>query len=190
MEVDLINIDVSLNQEQTARLKAIFKQKTLENGEYFIQAGDRSTQIGFVMSGLFRSFILDEKGIDVTKYFYPEGAALFSYAAHLTGEPSAYYIQALENSKLLVANINDFEKIIKDDFQLGLIFKGILDRNLIMKDHHASSFVLFDSIERYQQFLENYPGLEKRVKQYHLASFLGITPVSLSRIRKKIGLIK
>jgi len=65
-----------------------------------------------------------------------------------------------------------------------------LDDALVLKEEHACSFKLLDSAERYMQFLAQYPGLEKRVKQYHIASYLGITPVSLSRIRKKLDLNK
>jgi CRP-like cAMP-binding protein len=61
---------------------------------------------------------------------------------------------------------------------------------MIMKDRQASNFKELNALERYRQFLVDYPGLEARIKQHQLASYLGITPVSLSRIRKKLDLIK
>ncbi|WP_373687933.1 hypothetical protein [Clostridium estertheticum] len=66
----------------------------------------------------------------------------------------------------------------------------MIDSALILKEEHASSFKLLNSLEQYKQFLSAYPGLEKRIKQCHLASYLGITPVSLSRIRKKLNINK
>lgn len=101
-----------------------------------------------------------------------------------------YYIQALEDSEILVAKISDFEKIVEGNYQLLLFYKRMIDSVLVAKEEHASSFKLLNSLKRYKQFLTVYPGLEKRLKQCHLASYLGITPVSLSRIRKKSNLNK
>lgn len=115
---------------------------------------------------------------------------LFSYVAYLTNKNSRYNIQALEDSEILVAKISDFEELMKENYQLLLFYKKTLDEILVSKEEHACSFKLLNSVERYKQFLDQYPGLEKRVKQYQLASYLGITPVSLSRIRNKLSLNK
>jgi CRP-like cAMP-binding protein len=184
------NIEDSLGEKQRSLLQNIFKPVTVKKDWFFIQEGEKSTQLALVQKGLFRSFYIDEKGNDITKYFYPEGATLFSYAAYLSQKESIYYVQALENSELMMAKISDFEEIVEGDYQLLLFFKKILDNMLVMKENHANSFILLNSVERYKQFLLEYPGLEKRVKQYHLATYLGLTPVSLSRIRKKLDLIK
>lgn len=115
---------------------------------------------------------------------------LFSYVAYLTHKDSSYCIQALEDSEILIAEILEFEKIVQDNYQLLLFYKKILDEALIMKEEHAISFKLLTTTERYLQFKEQYPGLEERIKQHHLASYLGITPVTLSRIRNHPNLIK
>jgi CRP-like cAMP-binding protein len=179
-----------LDNESVALLQNIFRPKVIQKEMFFLQEGEKSTEVGLIMKGLFRSYYIDKKGNDITKYFYPEGSMLFSYAAYLTQKESMYNIQALEDSEILIAKIFDFEKIIEGNYQLLLFFKKILDEVLVMKEEHACSFKLLDSIGRYQQFLAQYPGLEERIKQYQLASYLGITPVSLSRIRNKLNLNK
>lgn len=181
---------ISLDEENIALLKNISKPKLLKKDMFFIQEGEKSTEIGFIVKGVFRSYYIDKIGNDITKYFYAEGGTLFSYMAHLCQKESMYYIQALEDSELLVVKISDFEKIVEGNYQLLLFYKKMIDSVLIVKEEHASSFKLLSSTERYKQFLVTYPGLEKRLKQCQLASYLGITPVSLSRIRKKLNLNK
>lgn len=177
--------EISLDEENIALLQNIFKPKLLKKDMFFLQEGEKSIEIGIITKGIFRSYYIDKIGNDITKYFYEEGGILFSYLAYLCQNESKYYIQALEDSEILVAKISDFEKIVEGNYQLLLFYKKMIDGVLIMKEEHASSFKLLDSMERYKQFLALYPRLEKRLKQCHIASYLGITPVSLSRIRKK-----
>lgn len=181
---------ISLDNENIALLQNIFKPKLLKKDTFFLQEGEKSTEIGLIVKGIFRSYYIDKTGNDITKYFYEEGGVLFSYLAHLCKNESMYYIQALEDSEILVAKISDFEKIVEENYQLLLFYKKMIDNVLVIKEEHASSFKLLDSTERYKQFVNSYPELEKRLKQCHIASYLGITPVSLSRIRKKSNINK
>lgn len=181
---------IMLAEDCVTLLRNIFVPKMIKRDIYFLQEGEQSIELAMVMKGLFRANYIDENGGDITKYFYPEGSMLFSYKANITHTNSQYSIQALEDSEILVARISDFEEVVKGSTQLISFYKKILDDALVLKEEHACSFKLLDSAERYMQFLAQYPGLEKRVKQYHIASYLGITPVSLSRIRKKLDLNK
>ncbi|WPC40194.1 Crp/Fnr family transcriptional regulator [Clostridium sp. JS66] len=181
---------IFLDEENIALLRNISKPKVLKKDMFFLQEGEKSTEIGFIIKGVFRSYYIDKSGNDVTKYFYTEGGILFSYAAYLSQKESMYCIQALEDSEILVVKISDFEKIVEGNYQLLLFYKKMIDKTLVIKEEHAISFKLLDSVKRYKQFLDTYPGLEERVKQRHIASYLGITPVSLSRIRKKLNINK
>lgn len=184
------NNDIYLDKKNISLFRNIFKPRILKKDMSFLEAGEKSTEIGFIVNGVFRSYYIDKMGNDITKYFYAEGGILFSYAAYLSQKEAEYYIQALEDSEILVAKILDFEKIVEGNYKLLLLYKKMIDRVLIMKEEHASSFKLLNSMERYKQFVSTYPDLEKRIKQRYLASYLGITPVSLSRIRKKISINK
>lgn len=180
----------SLDEKNAAILRRIFKPKSIRKDDFFLQDGERSTEIGLILKGVFRSFYIDQAGNDVTKYFYIQGEILLSYYAHLSQTESKYSIQALEDSEILVTHISEFEKIMEENYQLLFFYKKMVDAMLVKKEKHASSFTLQSNAQRYQQFLADYPGLEKRIKQYQLASYLGMTPVTLSRIRKKLNLIK
>lgn len=190
----LINLlkskEISLDKESISSLQNIFKLKSIKKDMFFLQEGEESKEMGIIFKGIFRSYYIDKVGNDVTKYFYSEGGVLFSYAAYLCKKDSMYYIQALEDSEILVAKISDFEKIVEGNYKLLLFYKKMIDGFLMMKEEHANSFKLLDSVGRYKQFLDGYQGLENRLKQCHIASYLGITPVSLSRIRRKINLNK
>lgn len=184
------NIGIYLDEENIALLKSIFKPRLLKKDAFFLHGGEKSSEIGFVINGAFRSYYIDKNGNDITKYFYSEGGILLSYVAYLSKSESMYTIQALEDSKILVAKISDFEKIVDGNYKILLFYKKALDKILVMKEEHASSFKLLNSTGRYKKFLDEHPDLENRIKQCHLASYLGITPVSLSRIRSKLNLNK
>jgi cAMP-binding proteins - catabolite gene activator and regulatory subunit of cAMP-dependent protein kinases len=181
---------ISINEENLALLKNIFKTKLYKKDTFFLEEGESSTEVGVIVNGVLRSYYIDKIGNDITKCFYEEGGILFSYAAYLSQKESMYYIQALEDCEVLVAKISDFEKMVEGNYELLLLYKKMIDSVLVMKEKHTSSFKLLNSMERYKQFLSTYPGLENRLKQCHIASYLGITPVSLSRIRKKLSLNK
>lgn len=180
----------SWDEKNAAILNGIFKPKSIQKDGFFLQNGERSTEVGLILKGVFRSFYIDKNGSDVTKYFYSQGEILLSYYAHLSQTESKYSIQALENSEILVTHIFEFEKVMEENYQLLFFYKKMVDAMLVKKEKHASSFTLESNTQRYQQFLADYPGLEKHIKQYQLASYLGMTPVTLSRIRKKLNLIK
>ncbi|ADK14483.1 Crp/Fnr family transcriptional regulator [Clostridium ljungdahlii] len=181
---------IFLDEKNIALLRNISRIKALKKDMFFLQEGEKSTEIGFIIKGVFRSYYIDKSGNDVTKYFYSEGDILFSYAAYLSQKESMYCIQALEDSEILVVKISDFEKIVEGNYQLLLFYKKMIDKVLVIKEEHAISFKLLDSVKRYKQFLDTYPSLEERVKQCHIAYYLGITPVSLSRIRRKLNINK
>jgi len=181
----LVKYRVSLDAANLDILMSIFHQRTMKKNNFFIREGEKSTEIGFIIKGVFRSFYIDEQGNEITKYFHAEGDLLFSYLAYLSQNESTYYLQALEDSEILVTSIADFEKIMEGNYQLLLFNKKITDSVLVMKEEHAISFKLWNSMERYYNFSISFPGLEQRIKQCDLASYLGITPVSLSRLKAK-----
>ncbi|NPC91864.1 Crp/Fnr family transcriptional regulator [Bacillus sp. WMMC1349] len=181
---------VSLDDDNLAKVRAIFHPRTMKKNDFFIREGEKSTEIGLIMKGAFRSFYINEQGHDMTKYFYVEGDLILSYLAYISQKKSAYSIQALENSEIFVASIHDWEKIVDENYQLLSFYKRMVDTVLVMKEEHATSFKLWNSTERYNNFCASYPELNQRIKQCHLASYLGITPVSLSRIRTKQNLNK
>lgn len=140
----------------------------------------------FVSVGLFRSYILNEKGHEYNKNFFFENTFPGSMVALLKNQTSNFEIQALENSQVIHINFKKYRELLlkHDDLKLFQIY--YLENNwLITKDAREVDIVQKDADERYDEFLEEYPNLESRLTQYHIASHLGITATQLSRIRKK-----
>ncbi len=189
--INLLKFPVlSLDEKNTALLREIFSTKLVKKNGFFLNAGEPSKEVALIIKGVFRSFTVDQEGNDITKYFYSQGEMLLSYYAYLSRIESKYSIQALEDSEILVAKLSEFEKAVEGNYQLLLFYKKVIDNMLIKKEAYASSFTFLNNMQRYQQFLIDYPGLEQRIMQYQLASYLGMTPVTLSRIRKKLNIIK
>jgi CRP-like cAMP-binding protein len=165
------------------RVARIFHPYNLTNGQFFIQAGDVPTTFGFLISGLCRLYYLDAAGTEWTKSFCLAGSVVAAYSALLRGEPSRLFIEALEPSTFLVAEYAAYQTVTSEHPCWQIVHRKLAEDLFIKKEQRESQLLLDDAPTRYQHFLAEYPGLEARVKQYHIASYLGITPVSLSRIR-------
>ncbi len=162
----------------------LFKMRPLQRGEFFLDAGDQSTELAFVNAGLLRFFYQTLDGKEFNKSFLPENQFAAAYSAFLTGKPARFSIQALEDSHLLVCDLSPVVKLFDHHpcwEKLGRIFAEQL---YIKKETREAEFLLDDAETRYRNFQKTYPGLEDRLAQYHVASYLGITPVALSRIRR------
>ena len=178
----LTNIPIKYIEE----LEHLCKSKQIKKGEYFIRAGEVPEKFGFNLNGLFRYFYIDNNGNEFTKGFCPENNFVISYSAMIQNRESYFYIEALEDSSIMVINYNDWQKILNNNIDLNLLKTAILEKVYIIKENREKELLLDSAEIRYKIFLKEYPNLEKRVKQYHIASYLGITPESLSRIRAKL----
>jgi CRP-like cAMP-binding protein len=165
------------------KLSNIFHPVKLTTGEHFIKAGELPKTIGFVLSGLLRLYYLDNFGAEFTKSFCLSNEFIAAYSALLLNQPSRLFIEALEDTSLLVANYTDYQKITQEHPCWQIVNCKLTQALFIKKEKRESELLLDNATTRYLNFLAEYPQLETRVKQYHIASYLGITAVSLSRIR-------
>ncbi|MDN5212964.1 Crp/Fnr family transcriptional regulator [Fulvivirgaceae bacterium BMA12] len=170
-----------------AELLEIGTIKTYKPTAYFLRAGQVPAKFGFVISGLFRYVYMSEEGKEFTKVFMPEKSFISSYSAMISKKPSYFFIESLEPSEVLVIAYEDWEKLRRTNPKWNLLLVKLLEKGYAVKEKREREFLLLDSETRYKIFLEEYPDLEKRVRQFMIASYLGITPVALSRIRKKIN---
>lgn len=169
--------------ELIEKLFAICDEQIIKKGESFIHAGDVPMHMGFNLEGLFRLNYVDEEGNDFTKAFSETGRFLISYSAIVQKRPSYFNIEALQDSRILKFDYWAFDKMIQADMRwYPFVFK-LLESVYIMKELREKSFLLDDAAKRYQEFKERYSEVENQIKLYHVASFLGITPEALSRIR-------
>lgn len=166
-------------------LAANSKIRLLKKGDILQHIGSASTELYFLSKGLLRGFLLDAKGRDVTDCFaYIRGTPVVSCTD--LGEPSLICIEALEDSELIAIPFGIVLPLLSRNLYLISLYNRLLRDSLKMHWENKMVLVQYTAAERYQWFLENYPGLIERVNHRYIASFLGMTPVSLSRIRKII----
>lgn len=158
--------------------------KLIKKGEILQHIGSISMELYFLMKGLLRGFLLDAKGEEVTDCFvYEHGTPVVSSID--LGEPSLICIEALEDSELISIPFSVVLPLVGSNLELITLYNRLLSNSLKMHWENKTVLAQCAAAERYQWFLKNYPGLIERVVHKHIASFLGITPVSLSRIRKR-----
>lgn len=177
---------LKINDNTWNEFKSICTFMNIEKNDYITRFNEHPDGFYFVSTGLFRSYILNEKGNEYNKNFFCENTFPGSMVALLKKETSNFEIQALEDSEIIHINFDKYRELLKkyDDLKMYHIY--YLEKNwLISKDAREVDIVQKDAQERYDEFLEDYPKLNKRLTQYHIASHLGITPTQLSRIRKK-----
>lgn len=160
--------------------------KTIQKDEYILQAGEIPQSTPFICSGLMRMFYRDDQEREFNRGFRSENEFVSSYTALKLGIPSLMYIQALEKTELLdVRYPHGFSSAFWDFISLKQ-----LELAFYLKEKREAEFLIHTPEQRYINFLEEYGGLAERLNNYHIASYLGITPVSLSRIRTKIKIQK
>lgn len=188
-EDNLIKIVTSLSDCTAAQAEEILsyaKMKSVSKGETFIREGEIPRSFAFVAEGLFRYYYVDKKGNEFTKGFFPENTFITAYSALIEKRGSYFTIEALEDSTILDIDYEKWNAKTKDDLCWLKFVLALVEKGYCTKEAREREFLLFSAEERYASFNKNFPGLEKRIKQHYIASYLGINPVSLSRIRKNL----
>lgn len=162
------------------------KSRVYEKKEVFIHEGAYPSKIGFIKKGLFRYYYLTTEGTEYTKAFMTTGDIISSYSSMIAGQKSYYTIEALEESEVVEISYHQWQRLRSMNAKWDKLLIMFLEKGYAAKEKRERTFLLMDAEERYKAFLEEYPSLEKRVKQYMIASYLGITPIALSRIRRKM----
>ncbi len=180
----VLNHLVSPPQTELDGILSLFGTRVLQRGEYFLRAGDQSRELAFVNSGLLRFFYQTAAGKEFNKSFIPGNQFATAYSAFLTEMPARFSIQALEESHLLVADLRPVLELFDQCRCWERLGRLLAEQLYIKKETREAEFLLDDAETRYRNFQSSYPGLESRLAQYHLASYLNITPVALSRIRR------
>lgn len=171
--VDLFKIDAQL------------KKREINKGEYLFWEGDVCQFIGFIVRGCFRVFFL-KNGKEITFDFFLENRPIADYESYFRKHPTRFYLQAVEASELIILNESAI-KLLFEEPRDGQRLQRIFVENLFFRFRDKLlSLYIDEPEERYLNLLQTEPELLQRVPQYHLASYLGIDPESLSRFKRRI----
>lgn len=166
---------------------SIGRIKSISTSDYFIKAGEVPYKIAFVGSGLFRYVYLNDRGDEFTKGIIVKNLFLSSYSAMILGKPSCFSIEALENSQVLEIIWKDFTQLLEKDHFWTKFLLRFVEKGYMIKEKRERDLLLLDAETRYKNFLTEFPGMDQRIKQGIIASYLGIKPETLSRIRRKVS---
>jgi len=161
--------------------------KKLRKRQYLLQAGDECRWVAFVSRGCLRQYSLDDQGKEHILMFAIEGGWITDAASYHAHEPSTSNIDALEDSELLLIDRATHEKLSVMVPQWGLFFKRELENAYKDAVIRVSELVSLSAEDRYTRFLRKYPDLFQRIPLHQIASYLGVTPQSLSRIRRELA---
>ena len=174
-----------LTEEQYDLMRSLFIPKKMKKGEFLHRSGEIAKYGAFVVQGCLRSYVIDVRGKEHIVLFAPEEWWIGDMHSGLHKVPSQYFIDAIEPSEVLLIDLPSHQKIIEAvpayaaQYQLGL------QKHMASKDKRIVASLSTSAEDRYLDFLKTYPSIALRVPQHMLASYLGITPETLSRLRKQ-----
>ncbi|WP_126650559.1 Crp/Fnr family transcriptional regulator [Chryseobacterium aureum] len=177
---------MSLSEEDFKRFVKPFEYKKFKKKEIVLKEGDYCLFEGFVLSGCFRIYYLNEKGFEQTLYFAVEGWWMTDIDSLINNVPGILNIEALENIEVLMIAKSDKEHLYESMPQIEKLFRIMNQKSSVSLQRRILSLTGKTADQRYLEFLEKYPGLEQRITQQQVASYLGITHEFLSKIRKRI----
>jgi CRP-like cAMP-binding protein len=179
---------INLTEEGKQLSCSFFIPKKLRKRQYLLQQGDVCKYAAFVEKGLLRSYIVNDKGAEHITQFAFEGWWIADQFSFLTGEPSEYNIEAMEDCELLLLTKPAEEEMLEKIPKLERYFRILLQNSLIATQKRLASSLSQTAEERYNELIKACPEtLPHRIPQHMMASFLGITPETLSRIRRQMA---
>jgi CRP-like cAMP-binding protein len=171
-----------LSDEAVARGLALTSARVLPKGAYLLREGEKAREIAIVISGSLREHFVLASGHERTKAFVFEGGISGSFADLISGAPSRAFIVAEEPTRLLVAELAEHERL---GAEWASLRRSATEALLRQKAEREYELLGLDAAARYEAFRARYEGRETRIAAKHVASYLGITPVHLSRLRRQ-----
>ena len=178
---------VRLTGEEFRMCSGFFVPKRVKKRQFLLQEGDVCKQLAFVTAGCLREYSIDHKGEEHIIQFAVEDWWISDLNSFLTGTASTHNIDALENSEVLLLDKAARDKMLETIPKMERFFRIILESNYIATHRRINEALSATAEERYLAFLKTYPVQAEKLPQNQIASFLGITPQSLSRIRKEMS---
>lgn len=176
-----------LPEEKFAEIITGAEVVMLEEGEKFVKAGERTRKVAYVIQGLMRNYTLNSNGEEITVHFAAEMQAIAPYTSVFLGTPATETTEAVERTLLIVLDFLELREKAQHDPILLRLYADMVELTLINAIQRIEDFTQKKPEQRYQRILDTQAYLIDRAPLKYLASYLGITAVSLSRIRKRLS---
>ena len=175
-----------LTKSDLSVISPFFKTKHYKKGEYFLEEGTFCDYIGFVDKGLFNYFYLDNGVQHIRGFFFPNNF-ISDYSSFLKNKKSKAFIQALEDCSVTLLHKEDINTLYEKLPKFYELSNNIVQELYLDVSEKYESFLIKSAQERYLELINNRPFLSQKIHQYMLASYIGVTPEGLSRIKKRIS---
>lgn len=182
-----INEKISLTAEEFNFTKTLFIPKKLRKKQFLLQEGNVSKYTAFVEKGMLRTFSVDDKGNEPILQFSMEGWWAGDLYSFLTEEPSQYHIEAIEDCELLLITRPSWDLLLEKIPAFERYFRILIQNSLIATQRRLMGSMSETAEEKYTKLVNNFPGCLQRIPQHMIASYLGITRETLSRIRGQMA---
>lgn len=176
---------IALTTEESAYIRSFCILKRLRKKQYLLQEGDVWKYNAFITKGCLRTYAVDERGNEHIIAFAVENWWTGDRESLLLGEPSKFNIDAIEESEVILITKSNFAILCKAIPAFNDMVNAILQRSFIASQNRIHASISYSAEEKYLNFLNIYPGLALRIPQNMIASYLGITPETLSRVRSQ-----
>ena len=181
------NEKVPLTQEEEAFIKQYLTPKKLRKKQYFLQEGDVSKYTAFVEKGALRAYVLDDKGDEHITAFALEGWSIGDIPSFMNGEPATLNIDALEDCELVLINRAAHEELLQKMPKYESYTRIMVTNAYIALQKRMTNMISLPLEERYKAFTQMHQNIFQRVPQHMIASFMGLSPETLSRVRSRIS---
>lgn len=173
-----------IDHTQWNEVSSLTLLQKIKKGENFLSVGDQSDRFAVVEEGLFRIYYVDQEGKEAIKTFRGQGGVIGAYAEFLRKIPSRLNVEALCDSTISIVKAEDMMNVFKSSATWEKIGRRITEALYLEKEEREYQFLCLDAAHRYKAFLKEYEQDAKRIPDYMVASYLGITPVYLSKLKK------
>lgn len=172
-----------LSEQTWEEIEPLFQRGTLAQYEHFINANETASKIAFLESGIVRAYFINDEGKEYNKQFFVAPSTIGAYTSLLTGSPNQIPQQAMTDCVIWTLKYDEITSRYETRPDLERLARKMAEHYFLEKEKKELEIVLLNATERYAIFQNEFPGIEQHLAQYHIASYLGITPIQLSRIR-------
>jgi CRP-like cAMP-binding protein len=181
--INKIKNSISLSAQAEEYIYSISKEKKVSKGEVLIRGGQTVNKTFFVTQGSLRSFCIDKEGKEHTLQFAIKDWWISDFMAIYNNEPASLTVECITDATIIEFNVQKLDEIYLQFPEFEAFQRKNLERHVVSLHKRILNQLQLTALERYNLFLEQYPNIEQHVPNYHIASYLGITQQSLSRVR-------
>ena len=191
METDLILQNISrhiqLDKTEEDFFVSLLQSKKLKRKAFLLKQGDICRTENFIIKGCLRTYTIDENGFEHIVMFGIEDWWVGDLFSFITQNPTTYFIDALEDTEIIQISKTNLDKLFERVPKFERFFRLILQNAFIAQQNRINQNLSYTAEQRYLDFINKYPQMEQRLSQKQVSAYLGITPVFLSMLRKKLS---